>query len=43
MLSVNDQAPTFVAASTQGELDLAVLLKEGPAVLYFYPRAMTSG
>jgi peroxiredoxin len=43
MLSVGDKAPTFVAPSTAGELDFAELLKKGPAVLYFFPRAMTPG
>ena len=43
MLSVGDKAPTFVAASTGGELDFAAVLKQSPAVLYFFPRAMTPG
>ena len=43
MLQVGDKAPTFVGAGTEGQVDFAALLKEGPVVLYFFPRAMTPG
>jgi thioredoxin-dependent peroxiredoxin len=43
MVAVGDKAPVFVAPGTDGQVDLAVLLKSGPAVLYFFPRAMTGG
>ena len=43
MLKVGDKAPEFVTQGTGGEVDLAAMLKEGPVVLYFFPRAMTGG
>jgi peroxiredoxin Q/BCP len=43
MLAVGDTAPLFVAAGTGGDIDLADLLKHGPVVLYFFPRAFTGG
>lgn len=43
MLNVGDKAPPFVAQGADGEVDLAALLKEGPLVLYFFPRAFTPG
>ncbi len=43
MLAVGDKAPVFTATGTEGEMDFSQLLKEGPAVLYFFPRAMTPG
>jgi len=43
MLKVGDKAPQFVAQGTGGEVDLTAMLKEGPVVLYFFPRAMTGG
>jgi peroxiredoxin Q/BCP len=43
MLKVGDKAPQFVARGTSGEVDLAIMLREGPVVLYFFPRAMTGG
>ena len=43
MLAVGDRAPLFVAPSTDGDIDLGALLKEGPVVLYFFPRALTPG
>jgi peroxiredoxin Q/BCP len=43
MLKVGDKAPSFVAAGTDGEVDLAGTLKQGPLVLYFFPRAFTPG
>lgn len=43
MLKVGDKAPVFIAPSTGGQVDLAALLKRGPVVLYFFPRALTGG
>jgi peroxiredoxin Q/BCP len=43
MLKVGDKAPQFVTQGTGGEVDLDALLKKGPAVIYFFPRAMTGG
>ena len=43
MLQPGDAAPQFVAPSTHGELDLAAWWPSGPIVLYFYPKAGTSG
>lgn len=44
---VGDLAPTFVTtgalAGKAFELDLAEQLKKGPIVLYFFPKAFTSG
>lgn len=43
MLGVGDKAPVFTARSTDGELRLSELLSQGPLVLYFFPKAFTSG
>jgi peroxiredoxin len=43
MLAVGDKAPLFVAAGSDGEVDLGAVLKETPVVLYFFPRALTGG
>jgi peroxiredoxin len=43
MLEVGDRAPLFVAPGTEGDIDLGALLREGPVVLYFFPRALTPG
>lgn len=43
MLAVGDEAPLFVVPGADGEIDLAALLKRGPVVLYFFPRALTPG
>jgi peroxiredoxin Q/BCP len=43
MLAVGDKAPSFTGQGTDGEVDLAALLKKGPLVLYFFPRAFTPG
>ena len=43
MLAVGDKAPLFTAAGSDGKVDLAALLEEGPVVLYFFPRALTPG
>jgi peroxiredoxin len=43
MIAVGDKAPSFVAAGTEGNLDLTVALAKGPLVLFFFPKAFTSG
>ncbi len=43
MLAAGDRAPLFVAPGTDGDIDLGAMLREGPVVLYFFPRALTSG
>ncbi len=43
MLAVGDKAPPFRAVGTEGEVDLGTLLKSGPLVLYFFPKAFTPG
>ena len=43
MIAVGDKAPLFVAAGSDGEVDLGALLEEKPVVLYFFPRALTPG
>lgn len=46
-LPVGAKAPPFVAVSAKagkaGRFSLAAALKRGPVVLYFYPKAFTSG
>ena len=46
-LHVGDTAPTFIAEAALGgsefTFDLGEALKKGPVVLYFYPKAFTSG
>lgn len=46
-LSPGDAAPIFKAQAALGgkpfEFDLAAALQKGPVVLYFYPKAFTSG
>ena len=43
MLAVGDKAPLFVAPGSDGNVNLAALLREKPVVLYFFPRALTGG
>jgi peroxiredoxin len=43
MLSVGDKAPSLTVNSTEGEVDLDSLFADGPLVLYFFPKAFTSG
>jgi len=43
MIAVGDEAPLFTVAGSDGEVDLGALLAEMPVVLYFFPRAMTTG
>jgi peroxiredoxin len=46
-LHVGDKAPDFATTGAVGgkdfEIHLAELLKKGPVVLYFFPKAFTSG
>ena len=42
-LQVNDKAPDFTAPSTEGEITLNRILKQGPVVLAFYYADFTSG
>jgi peroxiredoxin Q/BCP len=43
-LSTGDQAPDFTLKDQTGkDVSLADLLGEGPVVLFFYPKAMTTG
>lgn len=44
MLSTGDQAPDFTLQDQTGQqVSLDALLAGGPVVLFFYPKAMTSG
>lgn len=43
MIQTGTTAPLFKAEGTQGEVDLAALLVQGPVVLYFFPKANTPG
>jgi peroxiredoxin len=43
MLATGEKAPLFVAPGTDGAVDLASLLAEGPVVIYFFPKAFTPG
>jgi len=43
MLAVGDKAPLFVVSGTEGDVDLAAAMARGPVVLYFFPKAFTSG
>lgn len=44
MLTAGDIAPGFALSDQSGEpVELDQLLADGPVVLFFYPRAMTSG
>jgi peroxiredoxin Q/BCP len=43
MIAVGEKAPSFTAAGTDGPVDLSALLREGPVVLYFFPKAFTPG
>jgi peroxiredoxin len=43
MLAIGDKAPLFIVPGTEGEIDLAALVEEGPLVLYFFPKAFTPG
>jgi|GEM_PF-2521600 len=43
MLHVGDPAPRFKVPGAAGEVDLTALLASGPVVLFFFPKANTSG
>ena len=43
MLQPGDAAPLFVAPGTHGEFDLAAVVAERTTVLFFFPKAGTSG
>ena len=44
MLQVGDTAPEFELADQHGQrVSLTTLLADGPLVLFFYPKAMTTG
>jgi peroxiredoxin len=43
MLNVGDSAPKLTVTGTDGEIDLGSAFAEGPVVLYFFPKAFTSG
>jgi len=44
MLSTGDTAPAFTLLDQHGEqVELDTLLQAGPVVLFFYPKAMTTG
>ena len=43
MLATGEKAPLFVAPGADGDVDLTLLLAEGPVVLYFFPKAFTPG
>lgn len=44
MLRTGDQAPDITLADQNGrDVSLGQLLQDGPVVLFFYPKAMTSG
>jgi peroxiredoxin len=43
MLAVGEKAPSFEAPATEGDFDLSAALANGPVVLYFFPKAFTSG
>jgi thioredoxin-dependent peroxiredoxin len=43
-LKVGDRAPDFTLPDTEGQpVTLSTLLREGPVILAFYPKAFTSG
>ncbi len=43
-LKVGDQAPDFTLPDTSGQpVTLSTLLRSGPVVLYFFPKAFTPG
>ena len=43
-LKPGDQAPDFTLPSTEGEpIALSRALAQGPVVLFFFPKAFTSG
>jgi peroxiredoxin Q/BCP len=44
MLDIGDQAPQFTLPDQDGhDISLSALLKDGPAIVYFYPADFTPG
>ena len=43
VLKIGDQAPDFTAPSTNGDIMLSQLVKQGPVVLALYPKDFTPG
>lgn len=43
-IKVGDRAPDFALADTEGrEVRLSEMLRTGPAILFFFPKAFTPG
>jgi peroxiredoxin Q/BCP len=43
-IQVGDRAPDFTLQDTAGDqVTLSALLRDGPVILYFFPKAFTSG
>jgi peroxiredoxin len=42
-LQTGDAAPDFIASSTEGEIELSLILEKGPVVLALYYADFTSG
>ena len=43
-IKVGDTAPDFTLIDTEGQsVTLSRLLQDGPVILYFFPKAFTSG
>jgi thioredoxin-dependent peroxiredoxin len=43
-IQVGDRAPEFALTDTEGrEVALSALLRKGPAILFFFPKAFTPG
>jgi len=43
-LKVGDRAPEFTLADTEGQqVTLSTALRKGPVILFFFPKAFTSG
>ena len=43
VLKIGDHAPDFTAPSTNGDIMLSQLVKQGPVVLALYPKDFTPG
>jgi peroxiredoxin len=43
MIAIGEKAPVFNMAGTGGPVDVGALLRQGPVVLYFFPKAFTPG
>jgi len=43
-IKVGDKAPDFTLDDTEGrQVTLSTMLEKGPAILFFFPKAFTSG